>query len=416
MVLSPKEKPDRFTQEFDRLIELPCCAPSDSMGKHSLSAITGQQRAYIDELDEEHTPDHLDCPACQATNRAIVGNNADMSSQIFREASGAWMRLRRLDPELKPATHEATQGYLDALTKFFHALRLRDVTPGHVKGYQIARSNNVLRVAGIHMHPWKRCAGNSAINHELSVLGQMMTHCRLWHRIKPYYFPLGVPQWSSREILSEEEEEKLWEIAAQHPEASLAYWAATITNNTSAAGIELRGIRLKSISLRAQGISEIYISADSVKNGNRPRKIALNSMSKWAVEQCYKRALQLGSCEPEHFLFPFRVRGNGFVATYDPTRPPSRWFLRNSWNKLRKVTGFVGLNPHDLRHHCITRLLENDVNEHTVISIAGHVSKKMLEYYSHHRRRVKHAAVMAIEPKKKPPARAAEPRNQKRAG
>ena len=55
----------------------------------------------------------------------------------------------------------------------------------------------------------------------------------------------------------------------------------------------------------------------------------------------------------------------------------------------------------------MTRLLENDVNPETVIAIAGHVGRKMMEYYAHQRTRVKYAAVLAIEPKPRKRAMAA---------
>ncbi len=154
---------------------------------------------------------------------------------------------------------------------------------------------------------------------------------------------------------------------------------------------------MKHIDLPETGIPAIYIPEDAVKNTSRPRKIPLNSEARWAVEQCLKRALRLGCCDPEHFLFPFREKRD----CYNPARQASRFFLRKSWAKLRAATGFADLRPHDLRHHCITRLLENDQNPETVISIAGHVGRKMLEYYAHQRTRVKYAAVCAIE--RKPP-------------
>jgi len=132
-----------------------------------------------------------------------------------------------------------------------------------------------------------------------------------------------------------------------------------------------------------------------VKNNSRPRKIPLNDKARWAIGECLKRALKLGSCEPDHYLFPFRVVRNEF----DPKRQASKSWLRKSWDKLRTATGFYDLSPHDLRFHCITRMLENDVNPETVIAIAGHVSRKMMEYYAHQRTRVKYAAVLAIEPK-----------------
>jgi integrase len=288
-------------------------------------------------------------------------------------------------------------------------MRLCDINPGNLREYQLARASNTLSINGRETHPWKRAAGHSIINHEISALGQILKHCKLWEKLQPYYSPEGIPKWSPRDILSEEDEEDLFSKAASHPEAALAYWVACITNNTTAAGCELRGLRLKNIFLRDKDdISEIYIPEDAVKNNSRPRKIALNRTARWAVEQCYKRALANGSTHPEHYLFSFRLnrvkkgqRASVGNAKYDPARPATRWFLRKSWDKLRKATGFQNLNPHDLRHQCITRLLENGVEPETVRAIAGHVTEQMMQYYSHHRRQTKYDAVMAIELNKK---------------
>jgi hypothetical protein len=108
----------------------------------------------------------------------------------------------------------------------------------------------------------------------------------------------------------------------------------------------------------------------------------------------YQRAIKLGSTKPEHYLFPIRVK----QGEYDPTRSASRWFLRCSWNHLRDISGFEQLRPHDLRHHAITRMLENGVDGDLVNAISGHVSKRMREFYSHQRVRVRYEAAQAIEP------------------
>lgn len=68
-------------------------------------------------------------------------------------------------------------------------------------------------------------------------------------------------------------------------------------------------------------------------------------------------------------------------AGFDPTEPMKTW--RTAWRKLTKEAGLPGLRFHDLRHHSITRLAEAGVPEQTLMSIAGHVSKEMLEHYSH---------------------------------
>ena len=51
---------------------------------------------------------------------------------------------------------------------------------------------------------------------------------------------------------------------------------------------------------------------------------------------------------------------------------------------------------HDLRHTCITKLAEGQASEQTLMSISGHLSRKMLEYYSHIRMAAKRAALDAI--------------------
>ena len=64
---------------------------------------------------------------------------------------------------------------------------------------------------------------------------------------------------------------------------------------------------------------------------------------------------------------------------------------------LTRVAGLKGLRFHDLRHHAITRLAEAGVPEQTLMAIAGHVSREMLEHYSHIRMQAKRQAVAAIE-------------------
>ena len=51
---------------------------------------------------------------------------------------------------------------------------------------------------------------------------------------------------------------------------------------------------------------------------------------------------------------------------------------------------------HDLRHTCITKLAEGQASEQTLMSIAGDLSRKMLEHYSHIRMAAKRVALDAI--------------------
>jgi integrase len=355
---------------------------------------------------EQHTIDHINCPACGAADVALRGVDLNLLQMSFPQASKYWLGLRRQSTQIKPRTIEATETYLNSLGKFFGSIRLCEITPGNLRAYQIARLSNRLLIESKETKPWKKATKNTTVNHELSVLQQILKHANIWGRLRPFYFPLKVPTWSPRpEILSIEAEAKLFKDAARDPRAALAYWIATITNNTSAAGMELRGLRLKNVFLReAPEISEIYVPEDAVKNNSRPRKIPLNETAMWAVGECYKRALKLGSTDPDHYLFPFcKAR-----RKYDPTKQASRGFLRKSWEKLRKISGCPHLSPHDLRHHCVTKMLEAGINESTVKSICGHVTQKMLDYYAHQRAQVKHEALKKIDCHTSPPKPAKE--------
>jgi integrase len=70
---------------------------------------------------------------------------------------------------------------------------------------------------------------------------------------------------------------------------------------------------------------------------------------------------------------------------------------RKAWRIACKAAG-ARYRPHDMRHTFISRLAENpNVSEQTIKALAGHVSRQMLERYSHIRSQAKHAAIQALE-------------------
>jgi len=69
---------------------------------------------------------------------------------------------------------------------------------------------------------------------------------------------------------------------------------------------------------------------------------------------------------------------------------------RTAWRNLRTAAGLPSLRFHDLRHHAITELAESQASDSTVMAIAGHVSSKMLQHYSHVRLQAKRTALDAL--------------------
>ena len=64
----------------------------------------------------------------------------------------------------------------------------------------------------------------------------------------------------------------------------------------------------------------------------------------------------------------------------------------------------AGRRFYDLRHQCITEMLESGVPEGTIREVAGYIDPDMTRRYSHPRRAARHAAVAPISVVKAPPA------------
>jgi hypothetical protein len=92
------------------------------------------------------------------------------------------------------------------------------------------------------------------------------------------------------------------------------------------------------------------------------------------------------------------LAGNARRALFhnvDLSRPIGAW--KKAW-KIACESAGVRYRWHDCRHTFITRLAENpNVSEETIRALAGHVSKRMLERYSHIRLAAKEAAIADLE-------------------
>ncbi len=54
------------------------------------------------------------------------------------------------------------------------------------------------------------------------------------------------------------------------------------------------------------------------------------------------------------------------------------------------------LHFHNLRHACITKLAESQTSEQALMAIAGHLSRRRIEHYSHIRMQAKRVAMDAV--------------------
>ena len=95
-----------------------------------------------------------------------------------------------------------------------------------------------------------------------------------------------------------------------------------------------------------------------------------------------------GEPKAAQHIFPW-----GKPVPSDPTRHATD--ITWGWDQLRQDTG-VSCRLHDLRHTFATRLAENGVSESTMLALMGHMSRSMLERYSHIRMTAKRDAVAGV--------------------
>lgn len=283
------------------------------------------------------------------------------------------------------------------LLKYFSGRRICEIDAAAIRTYQALRSKQV---------------SNRTTNMECNLLRHALKTSKVWAHVADDYKPLKEDNGGPGRALEEHEEKLLFDVARSKPGWDAAFYAALIASNTTMRGCELKCLRLRDVNLMDR---EIMVSRSKTEGG-KGRRIPLNDAAFWACTRLFERAHALGSMEPGHFLFPGFGR-QGTKAThgtgYDPARHQKTW--RTAWRSLckeaarrsaegiqgeigraRAMAPFIGLRFHDLRHCAITKLAESEASDQTIMSIAGHLNRKMLEYYSHIRNAAKRKAVEAM--------------------
>lgn len=247
-------------------------------------------------------------------------------------------------------------------------MRLSSISRETIEGFQATR-----RVDG---------ASNRTVNMDVGALRRVLKRFKHWHRLEDDVKMLtesgGAPIGRA---LSDTEQERLLEVAKGNPEWTHVYCAAVLAANTSMRGVEIKHLRRRDIDLEA---NSVHIRKS--KNEGSKRVLPLNDAALAAVKMMIERADELGHKSPDHYLLCANQHHQ-----LDPTVPGRKW--DTAWRALRDAAGLRGLRFHDLRHTVVTRLLEAGERDHVVESITGHLSRRMLEHYSHIRLSAKKRAL-----------------------
>ena len=261
---------------------------------------------------------------------------------------------------------------LEVVKHHFGDVKLSAISRESIEGFQAKR-----RLEG---------ASNRTVNMDVGVLRRVLKRFKHWHRLEDDVKMLtesgGAPVGR---VLTTEEQDRLFEVAKGNAEWQHVYCAGVLAANTSMRGVEIKHIRRKDVDLDARAL---HIRKS--KNEGSKRVLPLNDDALGAVTAMIERADQLGHVDPEHYLWCASQHHK-----LDPTKPAEKW--DTAWRALRDAAGLRRLRFHDLRHTVVTRLLEAGEPDHVVESITGHLSRRMLEHYSHIRLSAKKAALDRLQ-------------------
>lgn len=276
----------------------------------------------------------------------------------------------------------AIQSYnLKHLSAYFGGMLLADITPQHIGKYQGRRQ--------------KEGASNRTINMEVSTLRMVLKSARLWGNLVADVKMLPERREIGR-ALTRDEEVRLLAACRKSPSRSL-YSAVIVFSNTGLRNAELRLARWRQMDF----LKAAFQVGKSKTAGGEGRIVPLNQAALAALREWRAR---WPDAKPEEYIFPSEKLAytspeafeRGVMTPYavDPRKPLGSW--KRAWRTAKKQAG-VQCRMHDLRHSFISKLAETQTPDATIQAISGHLSRKMLDHYSHVRAEATRRAVDLLD-------------------
>lgn len=372
---------------------------------------------------EQHTLGHIDCPACEKARSVTLARIAP--SLPFSSAAAIWLESRSFNAApgaisaryIRESTERSYRAYVDSLNLFFCDLPLAKIHLGHLRQYQEARVTGAppfiryrrpqdakprLLPGGVVLPPKGKqpCpASAKKANQELSILKKILRRAQCWtDEMDEFYEPFMENATDVPKSLTVEQQQ-LWIDASRLQESwSVVHWYSLLAFDTGQGSNEMRWMRVGDINLHHEIVSVQPLGA---KNHYRARTIPLvTADAKWAAEQLLRRAYDLGSRDPQHYVFPFclgRRRGSWAEgpSLFDPCRSMTVSGLKRPWDEIRKATKLVDFTPYHTRHTALTRWAEGGMEIATLMDLAGHLTVRQMRHYARISDAVKRKAIRA---------------------
>ena len=284
--------------------------------------------------------------------------------QTLKVASAAWLEMKQ--PTVAPKTHRIDETHLAHILPVLGQKFISDIEPDDISRYQQARLRDK--------------AAPKTVNLEVGTIRAILRRHRLWANLQPDVRMLAASEEHGK-ALAPADEKRLLDGCADSRSRSLLP-AVLLALNTGMRYSELRLLRWEQIDLERR---TVRVGKSKTEAGTG-RVIPLNDK---ATKVLKFWADQFPDGKPEHFTFPSERYGAGgddfepTVLDVDPETPIGSW--KEAWESAKRKASVV-VRFHDLRHTCVTRMLEGGVPLSVVASILGWspaTTARMAKRYGH---------------------------------
>jgi integrase len=337
-----------------------------------------------------------------ARARALAMLVAPLSaSQSFTEAAASFLdsratiNARRRIQYVKPRTTEGYEEQLHMAGQYFGDMKLTDIKPEDLRGYQLARTNGGIFMRRVGKYKQRQLVptqcGSAKVNRELGLVKRIMLEAGAWTpQLNAAYLRLDEPDNDIQRALSREEQEVFLAVAESRPEWEVIFWYSLVAEHTTFSTDEMRTLRQGDINLPQQILS---VNRQFGKNKRRRRVVPItDGRAMWALEQLLERSIRMVGRNPMFYLFPLclaRNQAERYRAArletncYDGMEPMSRTGLRKPFEEVRQAAGLAWFKLNGWRHTAITNLASEGVPIAVIMEMAGHISPKMTQHYTH---------------------------------
>jgi integrase len=312
----------------------------------------------------------------------------DLKVFTFAKAAKHWLEYKSFTSPsgrarfVSPRSLVDLNQYVGTLNKVFERKLLASINAGHIRQYQLDRAAGKLSEKGKEVGPNK-------INQEVGTLIRILKYANLWSsELEEIYMPLQREESDIPKALSPSEQNHWLTVARSNPKWHFVYWYSLLGFDCPLSTNEARGLRLGDLDLDN---NLVMVRVRNSKNKYRTRSIPMSDTARWAVDRLIERAREAAAVSPQHYLMPFRLS-----HTWHPDRPMTVSGIKKPWDAVRKAANLGWFTPYGLRHTSITRYAEAGTPMAVLMSLAGHMSRKMQDHYTHISEQAKRKAVQNV--------------------